>query len=218
MIERDYIMRMIAQLTQFLIKIFFYKNKKDYPQAIEEINRAGRQILGVDRIFLHSLPPQQLVEFFGKDKAIDLPKCYVAGMMMKEEADILALQHHDEEATRLRLTALYLLVEIALEYHLSEFENLQPSLDEIINNFHGIELPADLSKKLFQYFEKIKRFDKAEDILYKILENDRAFKKEGVAFYQRLSKLSNQELINSGLPMEEIRDGLAELQRNFGKI
>lgn len=212
MIERDYIMRMIAQLAQFLINIFFYKNKKDYPQAIEEINTAGRKILGVDRIFLHSLPPQQLIEFFGKDRAIDLPKCYVAGLLFKEEADILVLQNNNEQVIQLRLSSLYLLLEIALEYPLAEFENLQSALDETIDNLHGIELPADLLRKLFQYFEKIQRFDKTEDILYKILENDHSFKKEGIAFYERLLKLSNGDLIKGKLPRDEVCQGLDELK------
>ena len=208
-------MRMIAQLAQFLINIFFFKNKKDYPQALEEIDHAGKQILGVDRIFLHSLPPQQLIEFFGKDKAIDLPKCYVAGMMMKEEADILALQHHNQEATRFRLTALYLLVEIALEYHLSEFENLQSAVDETIEYLHKIELPADLSKKLFQYFEKIKRFDKAEDVLFSVIGTDVNFKKEGVAFYKRLLNLNDIDLAEGKLPRDEVRQGLDELRKHY---
>jgi hypothetical protein len=48
MIQKDYIMRMIEQLSVVLMKILFNKEIKNYAQALFEIDSAYKNLLGFD--------------------------------------------------------------------------------------------------------------------------------------------------------------------------
>jgi hypothetical protein len=92
MIETDYIMRMIGLLTTLLARLFFLKRAKEFPQVLMEIDNAEKSLLGVDRNLIRSLSPSQIMELFGSDQSLAIPKRYVLGVLMKEEADILSLR------------------------------------------------------------------------------------------------------------------------------
>ena len=62
MIERDYIMRMIQQLSQALVRILFLKSQKEYPEALSEIRKASRTILGADLDVLQRLSDRQMID------------------------------------------------------------------------------------------------------------------------------------------------------------
>ena len=47
-------------------------------------------------------------------------------------------------------------------------------------------------------------------------ENDKMIILEGMKFYNRLKKLENEELIKGNLPMEEVEEGIRELERRLG--
>ena len=55
-------------------------------------------------------------------------------------------------------------------------------------------------------------FDKAEDVLFDWLDSgDRNARENGLAFYDRLSARSDEELQRCGLPRQEIEEGRGEV-------
>ena len=92
MIERDYIMRMIQMLVQALIRIFSFKEKKEYPQALNEIQNASKTLIGVELDVIRRLSDVQIIDLLTLVKDFGGLKCYLAGMLLKEEAEILELQ------------------------------------------------------------------------------------------------------------------------------
>jgi hypothetical protein len=76
MIERDYIMRMIQMLVQALIRIFSFKEKKDYPQALNEIQNASKTLIGVELDVIRRLSDVQIIDLLTLVKDFGSLKCY----------------------------------------------------------------------------------------------------------------------------------------------
>ena len=74
MIEQDYFMRMMSVLAALLARILFYKQKRDFPRALLEIENTGKTLLGVDRMLIGQLSASQLMGLFGADLTAAVPK------------------------------------------------------------------------------------------------------------------------------------------------
>jgi hypothetical protein len=213
MIERDYIMRMIQVLTAALARIVFLKKAKDFPRALLEIQTTGRTLLGVDRTLLRHLSPSQLMEIFGSDFTVAAPKSYVLGILLAEEADVHHLMGEQDEADQCHLKSLCLLIDTLLK----SGEPIEPEhparIDEVIRKLDGATLPPDVQARVFRYLEWMGRFDKAENMLYEVLEHDPGFKEEGLGFYRRLLQKSDSDLQAGNLPRNEVEEGLEHLQK-----
>lgn len=213
MIERDYIMRMIQVLTAALARIVLLKKARDFPRALLEIQTTGRTLLGVDRTLLGRLSPSQMMEIFGSDFTVAAPKSYVLGILLAEEADVHRLMGDQNEADQYLLKSLCLLIDTLLK----SGEPIEPEhtsrIDEVIQKLEGAILPPDAQARVFRYFEWMGKFDKAENMLYEVLEHDPGFKEEGLNFYRRLLQKSDPDLHAGNLPRDEVIEGLERLQQ-----
>jgi hypothetical protein len=212
MIERDYFMRMINILTQMIARVLFLKNSKDFPKALLDIQTTSKTLLGVDGELMRQLSPDQIMLLFGSDLTVAVPKSYVTAILFKEEAEIRALMGEDEEPVRLNLRSLTLLLDVYEWAKEAIVPDHPKAIEETIAKLHGFVLPTELLEKLFRYRERVGQFDKAEDVLYDILETKPEFKTEGMLFYKRLLEKKDEELAKGGLPREEVVAGMAELK------
>ncbi|MBO0783785.1 MAG: hypothetical protein J2P37_33660, partial [Ktedonobacteraceae bacterium] len=76
------------------------------------------------------------------------------------------------------------------------------------------ELPAIIKERLFAYHEQNGAYDKAENILFELLEDmpgNQELRAQGLAFYTRLLQQSDADLAAGNLPRAEIEEGLAQL-------
>jgi Family of unknown function (DUF6483) len=212
MIERDYIMRMIQMLVQVLAKILFFKKGGQYPKALDEIQKASKQILGIELEIFRKLSDLQMIDFLSLDVSLGIPKCYAAGMLLKEEAEILDLQGKAAESIDARLKSLILLTEAAIEKGNPLDSDHASAVDGVAGKLNEVDLPVHIHKKLFRYYELVREFGKAEDALFEILEKEPSFIEEGMLFYERLKKKSDKELTEGNLLRKEIEESLKELQ------
>jgi hypothetical protein len=75
-------------------------------------------------------------------------------------------------------------------------------------------MPAHIKFKLFQYYELVGVYGKAEDILYELIEMKYSdILAEAKSFYLRLLDKSDQELIDGHLPREEVQEGLIQIEK-----
>ena len=211
MIERDYFMRMINIVRQMIARILFLKNEKDFPKALLDIQTTGKTLLGIDGEMARRLSPSQIMQLFGSDLTVAVPKSYVAAILFKEEADVRALMGEEEEPTRLYLRSLTLLLDV-YEWAKEPIEPDHPKIiDEVLGKLRDFVLPVDLLEKLFRFREVRGEYDKAENVLYDIFEVKPAFKVQGILFYKRLLEKKDEELEKGGLPRTEVQEGIAEL-------
>lgn len=217
MIERDYFMRMISILTQMIARILFLKNKMEFPKALQDIKTTSKTLLGVDEELMQRLSPAQIMQLFGSDLTVAVPKSYVAAILFKEEAEVRALMGEEDEPARLYLRSLMLLLDV-YEWAKEPIEHDHPqAIEDVLEKLQGFILPTELLEKLFRYRERIGQFDKAENVLYDILDVKPEFKAEGVLFYKRLLEKKDDELSKGGLPREEVTEGMEQLGGDGGK-
>jgi hypothetical protein len=208
MIERDYIMRMITMMTAVIMKVLRLKHAHDYPQALIELETASRSILGVPLPFLNGLSEDQLITLYHSDLNASAVKLHVAGMLLKEEADVLLLQGHTEEGTAHSAKALHLLVEALVSTGETLDDHHLEAIDGLWDRLRERELAPTLRVRLMKYCEWKGNFGKAEDLLYELIEEDERFTRDGVSFYERLLQRPDDVLEKGNLPREEVEQGL----------
>ncbi|MDZ7291410.1 MAG: DUF6483 family protein [candidate division KSB1 bacterium] len=87
MIERDYIMRMIAQLAAVLAKIMGAKKTQNYAEALQIAQNAYDQLFGLTGELVDRMDAATLALVLG-----DKEKAKALASVLQEEGDLLILQ------------------------------------------------------------------------------------------------------------------------------
>jgi len=93
--------------------------------------------------------------------------------------------------------------------------NLANDIQELLNKLGEYELPIEIQEKLFSYYENVGKYDKAEDVLFDVLDTHSAngeMIERGRAFYTRLQARSDVELLMGNLSRTEVAEGSAQLE------
>ena len=180
MIEQDYVMRLINQLSAALSRILARKLAKDIAGAYRELDLAQANLLGIDREFGGNFAPGQLMGLFGSDLTVAVPKSYVLGVLLKEESDLRQMEEQAGESARLAMRALSLLVDTLRSGGKAVEAQHTVLIDELAERLHPYDLPRETLERLFWYQEQMGRFSKAEDALYEILILSPEFREEGL--------------------------------------
>ena len=107
MLERDYIMRMVAQLSGVLAKIVFAKKAKNYDQALQIMHNAYGEMFGLEGQLVHKLHPSSLVLLLGQKEKIK-----ALATLLQEEGDVLILQGKSQEGEHRYVKSLALFQEL----------------------------------------------------------------------------------------------------------
>jgi hypothetical protein len=80
MIQKDYIMRMIEQMTKILARVLINREEGRREEALQEIENAFGKTVGIDPLLLDTLPIENIAEMFGilNDDSTGSVKCLVA--------------------------------------------------------------------------------------------------------------------------------------------
>jgi tetratricopeptide (TPR) repeat protein len=206
---------MIETLARALAKLIFLKDAKNYPEALKELNSVTKKLLGIDRTFINNLSNEQLFNIIDPDKKLIAPKSYLLGVVLKEESEIYELQGDEDTSVKLYQRSLYMfLTGIEFSNKIIEEDHLK-KIETIIDKLKDYEIPQDLQVKLFRFYEFTRKYDKAEDMLYELIEKDSKFTSEGIQFYERLLDKSEEELIKGNLPNAEVEEGLINLKEKL---
>ena len=216
MIRSDYIMRMIEQLSRVLVQIIFHKKNEDYDQAVVQINRALKSLVGLDPETIRSFSAEEIIRLLSLGDRFESEKCLIVAKLMKEDADILQLNNpNDQSVTRLYKKALYLYLEALLAIPDFEEESYLKDVSELIDKLQDYPITPTLKFKLFRYYEWCDQYAKAENLLYELVESDYPeIRSAGIEFYQRLYDKNDADLILGGLPRSEVEEGLREISND----
>jgi hypothetical protein len=196
-----------------LVRMTGYKSKKEYPEALLDIQATGKTLLGIDRELVDQFSVPQLMQLFGSDLSVAVPKSYVLGVFLKEEAEIRELMSDTTGAEDIYGKSLSLLIET----YLSSGEPIEPRhlefTETILERLSRRSLMPDILERIFKYEEAMGHYAKAENALYAILETDMGFAHEGINFYERLLTKTDEQLTAGDLPRDEILEGMNSLKR-----
>ena len=216
----DYLKRMIEQFGEFLLAIKRLAEGEHYAEALEQIDAAFKESLGMDSKFINEAPLDYLVLMTSVGRVGDVDKTMVLADLLNAEAEVYEMQGDYAQSNRRYQVALDVLATVAsrlahkpTDEHIERIDQFVSKLSED-DSSGGVSFESKAS--LFKIYERVGRFDQAEDILYEMLDevvadDESMVGQSGIAFYERLLKLSDYELETGGLPLAEVQEGLSEL-------
>ncbi|WP_091000525.1 DUF6483 family protein [Paenibacillus sp. OK003] len=229
MFRKDYLLRMMEEMTEAIGKVFTLKQQRKHTEALSELDELLRRQFGLNLSLLNSLPAEDVIEMFRFRGVIEVDNLQQAARLIEEEAYIYNEKAKvegidDQEKMDSEDEALIRLMRSLHFYLYALNHGANPKLLDAPDRVEGIleqtkqyELPARTEKQLALYREQQGRYDQAENSWYRLLqvgdEHLIQYRDDVQAFYERLMRLEDQQLQEGGLPREEVEEGLAELNR-----
>ena len=145
MIGRDYIMRMVEQLSQVLVQIAFQKKNKNFDAAQIETNTALKRITGIEPQIINSLSADGIITLLKIGDRFEWGRGFVIARLLKERAEIgELLEEEPEDCRALYHKSLHLYLESALVSGDLAPENYADDVDEIVEKLNWDVLPFPL--------------------------------------------------------------------------
>lgn len=220
MMQKDYILRLIQQFSQVLMRILHLREAKDYEGALTYIDDVFKQTLGFSSDLINSVPDATLLAMLTSFDTLDSEKCLLVAHLLKAEGDIYVDQGDFDTSYYRYLKALHLFLTILLLSNSAVTDpDLYLEIEELLHKLEDYEFPVTIKSQLFRYYERVGQYAKAEDMLFEVIEADSdedeveaTIVEQGIAFYERLLKKKDMELAAGNFSREEAREGLEQLR------
>ena len=213
MFRRDYIVRMIEDMTAMVAKVLTLKQERKTTEALWEVDELLNRHFRLNSRLLNSLSVEDIIDMFRFGGVIESDKLQGVAKLLKEEGSIYAVSG-DKDAPLFRgMRALHLYLYADLHGADRELLNMTQDIDELLLEVKDYRLPSKTERLLMTYMESLGRYSKAEDSLYRLWEQGENVIEEGEALYTRLLLKSPADLEQGLLPLEEVEQGLQEWSR-----
>ncbi|AIQ54868.1 DUF6483 family protein [Paenibacillus sp. FSL R7-0331] len=213
MFRRDYIVRMIEDMTAMVAKVMTLKQEKKTTEALWEVDEQFNRHFRLNSRLLNSLSVEDMIEMFRLGGIIESDKLQGVARLLKEEGSIYAAAGNKEAALLRSMRALHLFLYADQHGADRELLGMTKEVEELLDNIQGYQLPVKTERLLLPYLESDGRYAKAEDSLYRLWEQGADVAVEGQGLYRRLLLKEPEALELGGLPLEEVRQGQAEWER-----
>lgn len=223
MVQRDYILRQIEQLGSAygaLVRSAEERKGLQFRTAGEPVEQALRQFFGLSLETVRERSAEELIGLvrmgsstYAGDGAT-AEKLTLLATLLREQADSDAAEGDADEAALGRIKALQIFLTVLVE---EDFANAhaQGAVEPLSERLTAYELPPPVKHLLWRYAEQSGDFAGAEDWLFALLEDDPGALEQGIAFYERLALLPDDELAQGNLPRAEVLAGLGELRERL---
>ena len=218
MVNKDYLMRQIELFTRRLTILLGLRQFDKFEEALIYVDDLYLQTLGLTSHFVNALSDKMLLEMISPLGVLNVDKCLWLAVLLKAEGDIYDDQGKDTESYYRYLKSLLLFLS-AFSYEKSLRDTqLGPELVTLLDKLDEYELPLPTANKLFVYYELNGQYDKAEDTLFEVLDRDtigslerEQLVQDGKAFFERLVRKSDTDLLAGNLSRSEVEEGLTHL-------
>jgi hypothetical protein len=213
MFKDDYIMRIVNQVGHVLSQIISRLSQGDRVEAEEIIAGAYEEFVGVTAEQVATLSAEELLLQLGRGDMGGLGKLVMLSELLRAEALLFDAQELETEAYERRLKSLALRLELTMGHDLQN-AHLDAMIDQLLEELSSYVLPTATVVRVFRYFESSGQFDRAEDVLFELIDEhiaDDNMVEEGLAFYERLLRKSDSELRAGNLPRAEVEESFDEL-------
>ncbi len=215
MINKDYILRMAEKFGRALAIILHLRKYNKHDEALIYADDLMLRMTGLTSSFINSVSDDMLIQAISPLGMLNVDKCLWIAVLLKAEGEIYDDLGNSNESYYRYLKSLHLyLLALSHEVTMQDTE-LFADIEELLHKLEDYELPLAMKEMLLPYYERIGKYDKAENILFEIIEADStstAFLEQGRAFYKRLLTRSDADLLSGNLSREEAEEGLAQLR------
>ena len=123
MIQKDYIIRLIAQLSQVLSKIIFARQAKNFDQALQIAQTTYEELFGLSGEMVHKLDPETLAQLLN-----DKEKIKGLAALLREEGNVFLEKGNTQEG-RSRFRKSLGLYEAVVKMQGKQDENCQEAIE-----------------------------------------------------------------------------------------
>lgn len=215
MFQRDYILRMIEQLSQVMARLLLLKTMEERQEALLLLEEFyGKLRLPPARLLLRMSDPE-LLALISTNGQPDLDKAVGLGLLLKEEGRLYeAMEQFGESSERFR-KALYLFLSAERLGADMPGTDCRRLIDETRELLRLYAIPEHTLLMLMDYYASAGQFALAEDALFELLEQDASYagREAGERFYRMLQELSDQSLEEGRLPRHELEQGRTDMLR-----
>lgn len=215
--EKDYVMRLIRQLSAAIAKIMGLKADNKLEESQDLLNETFKNFTGLDKKVVEALPYEILMQRVSGGRQIDPVKVLPFIDLLYLQGDIYEQQGEMSKAGNLYMKALDIMLCVILNEDDLVWEENQEKIYGLIKAIRDYGTPIDTKIRLFAFYERAKNYAKAEDVLLEALDQsggDRELLETGSAFYERLADLEPAALEKGNLPLDEVLEGLASLKKH----
>ncbi len=218
MFQKDFILRMIQEMVELIGIILGLIERGRYEEAMEVTDEVLRERFDLDADWLLETTDKELQLLMLKDGVLDEEKWKYTAKLLHLKGMIYELI--DDDAAYFRAKKRELLVLLVLYNHQRgtfSFElihNIETHLVILTDHL----LSPTMVFQLFHYYQDQLRFDRAENMLFELVEraedkND--FRALGEQFYKSLFHKKREALKAGNLPFEEVKQGYEDFERLF---
>lgn len=213
MLKNDYMKELENSLRLLKMEVDQSLADGDIEKCKKLINKQFRALIGLDVETIDTLSFDTIKDILSKDNQYNAEKYIALGELLKLEG----LVSEKEENIQNKLFYYEKIVEAFFEgYEEDETINkkyLNESKEQI-EELMQYEISINIEKKIFRLYELLGSFDKAEDLLFQMINEtnkDKEIIEQGKAFYNRLKELPQSLLEKGNFSFEEVEDSYKEL-------
>lgn len=187
-------------------------------EAKERVNKALKGLVGIDIGTVDVFSFSSIEELICREMQYNAEKFIAFGCLMKLEGKIANKENNENSKIKYYEKSLESYFKAYLEDEEVSFKYLDDAI-EVSDELSKYELPLEMDKKILNVYEAANKLDKAEDTLFYMLRktnNDGSIILDGIRFYNRLKEMEHDKLKLGNLPIEEVEDGILELERRLG--
>ncbi len=214
MVNKDYILRIAERFGRELAIILGLRKASKHEDALIYIDDLLLHSVGLTSSFINSVSDEVLLLALSPLGVLNIEKCLWVATLLKAEGEVYEELGNSKESYYRYLKALTLFLEVQLQDG-TFAPSFASEIDDLLSKLSDYELPTTINGKLFSYYELMGHYSKAEDMLFELLAADTtpvAMKERGLAFYQRLQKKSDTDLLAGNFSRAEIAEGEQQLQ------
>lgn len=213
--EKDYLTKMIEEFRGAIGKIIGLKAQNRIDESQEVLAETLKTFTNLDKEVLEALPYEILIHKVSGPKQ-NSERCLMLGELLKQQGDIYQLGGEEARARNSYLKSLNIIIYGLLKDDNLLTQQIQDSVDELTENIGWFKASDETKLLLFQYYELIKNYAKAEDVLFSLIDKTQVNEDlldKGKAYYKRLLNKDPLELEEGNLPYNEVLEGLAAIEK-----
>ncbi|MBP2002474.1 hypothetical protein J2Z69_003547 [Paenibacillus shirakamiensis] len=218
MLRRDYLLRMIEEMTESIGVALGLRQEKKRIEALWELDEQYKKHFRLDAQMMHALSVKDLIELFRFAGEIQTDKLQSAARLMMEESKIYLDDGKTREGVLRAIKALHLFLFAYVHGADSELWHLHDCVAELKRMLEDYTLPVETQKLILMYEEKRGQYDQSENALYRLLEQQAISPLEVLQYYERWLTVSSEVLEQGGLPLHEVREGIERMKARRDKI
>lgn len=200
-------------MTQMIAKVFSLKQERKHTEALWELDELFKRQFRLNSELLRSLSAADIEQLFRNHGYLEADKLQTATRLLEEEASLLLELEREEEAIMLYIKVFQLYLKSALQGADLKLIGLEERIGMVKEQLKAYALPETAQRDYYAYAEQQGMYAEAENMLYQLLDNGYMEYDEAISFYERLLQKLPEDLARGGLPLEEVHEGIDELNR-----